>query len=277
MQQATSILQWQKIKPLLILVENESTKGDQTVVAANGIIHIYSKKNRGYGGGNNLGIEEAFRQKTEYVLLLNADAVIKEDAVSKLLATMQQAPNLFAIGPKLLEGQKDDFKVYAGGKDIGLHVKTRLSYDPTSHKMELLTVDYTIGAILLIACQKLQTVGLFDDAYFFSGEVGDLCKRAQIKGYDSATLLSVEGFHYATPNPLRESLYVYYSYRNRLLYAKKFTLGIKQQFFWINYLFNLTFKVLLQRRWSAARALWLALIHGMSRKYGNQNTYFSSK
>ena len=68
-----------------------------------------------------------------------------------------------------------------------------------------------------------EQIGLLDEEFFFSGEIADFCKRARNGGHRVCVDLEVEARHDAsdTPQTRRETLYVYYSLRNRFLYAKK--------------------------------------------------------
>ena len=65
--------------------------------------------------------------------------------------------------------------------------------------------------------------GLLDEEFFFSGEIADFCKRARDGGHRVCVDLEAEARHDAseTPQTVRDTLYVYYSLRNRFLYAKK--------------------------------------------------------
>ena len=75
---------WGALKPDLIVVDNESTDASRKALAAalppNTL--VTSKINRGYGGGNNLGIARALSRNADFVLLLNSDAEIAEAAWS---------------------------------------------------------------------------------------------------------------------------------------------------------------------------------------------------
>lgn len=268
--------QWQQVQPLLILVENESKLGDEKEKVTANLIKVYSAKNRGYSGGNNLGIKAALAAGVDYVLLMNPDAEISEDNCLKLISTMQAHPQLFTIGPKLFEGQPGAFKVYAGGKDIGEHLNTRLPYDEGLHQSPLLTVDYTIGAIILIDAPKLKEIGLFDEAYFFSGEVGDLCKRARLAGYTCGTSMEAIGYHYSQPSTLRGTLYSYYSARNRLLYLQKFNFGKLDYLRWVKRFAIFAGMNFIFVGWKGLKAILLGVRDGVRGKFGNQNHYFIS-
>ena len=84
----------------IILVENNS--GDDLtplLKLASNIKLIVSEKNLGMGGGNNLGIKAA---QGEYILILNPDTVIKNNAISVLFNYIKNNSNTGIVGPKLL-------------------------------------------------------------------------------------------------------------------------------------------------------------------------------
>ena len=88
-----------------------------------------STSNRGYGGGNNLGIRAAARDAHSAILLLNSDVEISEAAVCRLLARLEADPTLSVVGPLLVETSKTRTCCYAGGRDIARHPRTRIEVD----------------------------------------------------------------------------------------------------------------------------------------------------
>jgi GT2 family glycosyltransferase len=60
---------------------------------------IVSPKNVGFAKGNNLGIAKA---RGEYILLLNSDIELVEDAIVPLLHYMQQSPSVGVVSPMLI-------------------------------------------------------------------------------------------------------------------------------------------------------------------------------
>ena len=61
---------------------------------------IIAKQNLGYGAGNNLGISKV---KTQYVFILNPDAVLEKDCLSELSKAQIKLNDNFAIlAPNLL-------------------------------------------------------------------------------------------------------------------------------------------------------------------------------
>lgn len=60
---------------------------------------IYSDKNLGFAGGNNLGIKKA---KGEYVILLNNDCLVDKNWLIELVKVAEKDKKIFAVGGKLI-------------------------------------------------------------------------------------------------------------------------------------------------------------------------------
>ena len=43
------------------------------------------KENRGFAGGNNIGIKQALEKGADYILLLNNDTIVEKDFLKKLV------------------------------------------------------------------------------------------------------------------------------------------------------------------------------------------------
>ena len=84
---ARAVAGWHALKPHVIVVDNESTEATHCALSAAVPAEnlICSTVNRGYAGGNNLGIERALAEELEYVLLLNTDAEISAGGVGRLV------------------------------------------------------------------------------------------------------------------------------------------------------------------------------------------------
>ena len=73
---------------------------------------IRNAENRGLTAANNQGAAEA---NGRYVLFLNPDTVMVGDALAKMVDTMEQNPDIAALGPRLVDG---DGKI---SSDMGAH------------------------------------------------------------------------------------------------------------------------------------------------------------
>ena len=72
---------------------------------------IHSEVNRGYAGGCNLGAQNA---KGKYLLFLNDDTVIYENAIDILFNMIEKDKNISAVQPKILNYYDKDQFDYAG-------------------------------------------------------------------------------------------------------------------------------------------------------------------
>ncbi len=153
-------------------------------------------------------------------MLLNSDATISESCVKQLLECMKHSPDLGVVGPLLEEGGRN----YAGGRNIGVHSRTRIPYKPKDGDSEsgLLTVDYVPGSVLLARREAFEKAGLLDEEFFFSGEIADFCRRVQLAGLKCAVYTGCRASHAPDANStMRETLYSYYTLRNRFLFIRR--------------------------------------------------------
>jgi hypothetical protein len=280
----SSLRCWRTLKPELCVVDNESTEASRkalgTALDRNEL--VCSQANLGYAGGNNLGIAGALRSGTPFILLLNSDAAIAEKDVIRLLNRLRGNPGIGILGPVLRERQQDSGQCYIGGKDIVRNTLTRqaarLGDLHCVPGYPLNEVDYVPGTVFLARREVFKQIGLLDEKFFFSGEIADFCKRARDSGNRVCVDLEVEARHDASDaaQTRRETLYVYYSLRNRFLYAKKHYPLQRAKYFglWSKLCLVELGRALAGGKLRKARAILLAVEHGCTGRFGNQNTAF---
>ena len=271
------ISKWSGLKAEVIVVDNGSSHEDLSLLRKAGprFQLVINTTNRGYAGGNNAGITKALDEGFPYIMLLNSDATISERCVKQLLECMKYSPDLGVLGPLLEEGGKN----YAGGRNIGIYSRTRIPYDPKDSDSELLIVDYVPGSVLLARREAFEKVGLLEEEFFFSGEIADFCRRVQLARLKCAVYTGCLASH--TPDidsTMRETLYNYYTLRNRFLF-------IRRHFRYSKFFWNMRWVLegieqiiiaLLKRRKKRAHALWLGLRDGVSGRFGDRNAQFIS-
>ena len=140
---------------------------------------ILSKKNIGYGSGNNKIINLC---KTKYLFILNPDTILKRNCENELLKTLNESDNsdlsiLAPISNDKNYGYFNDFK----------KSKTKKKFK----------VDYVKGFSMLIDIKKIRSIGKFDENFFLYLEEIDLCKRLVKKGYSIYVTKSAKIKHLA--------------------------------------------------------------------------------
>ena len=145
---------------------------------------IQNKENTGFGRANNQAAKQA---KGEYIIFLNTDIEVHENALTKLLtfAKEQQKPTI--IGSKLYN--KDGTEQASCGPFYGLLATfvmlflqgDRLGitrYSPS----RLREVDWVSGACFLVKKNDFTALGGFDERIFIYMEEVELSFRAKQKG-----------------------------------------------------------------------------------------------
>jgi GT2 family glycosyltransferase len=271
------ISQWYGLNVEVIVVDNGSSPEDLSLLqnAKSQFQLIINETNRGYAGGNNTGIIKALHEGFSYIMLLNSDATISESCVKQLLEFMKHSPDFGVVGPLLEEGGRN----FAGGRNIGVYSMTRIPFHSEDRSSELLTVDYVPGSVLLARREAFEKAGLLEEDFFFSGEIADFCRRVQSSGLKCAVYTGCRASHTPDMNStMRETLYNYYTLRNRFLFVRRHFRHTK--IFWaMRWVIGGIIQIiiaLLKRKGGRAHALWLGLRDGVTGRFGDRNAQFIS-
>lgn len=202
------------------------------------VIFIQSERNRGFAGGNNLGIRLALRQNDfEYLWILNNDTVVAPDAPGKLVETMRrcraEGQKIGILGSKLLYYDAPEIIQALGGRyrkwiGVGRHIgdgeRDRGQYDRLD-----IRPDYVVGAAMLVCREFLNQVGLLCEDYFLYFEELDWALRARRQGWEvgvcgESKVYHKEGRTIGSHADLRRRSYQsdYYMLKNRLVFTRKF-------------------------------------------------------
>jgi hypothetical protein len=175
----------------IIVVDNASTDGSVDMLRERfpAVKRIENSENLGFGAANN----QALRVMTgRYVLLLNSDAVLTENAVSELFACMENHPEAAMACGQLLnaDGSRQN-SIASFPTLLTLMTNTplleylfprRFPSKRYSHS-GVVEVDSGIGACLLVRRKAIDTVGMFDERYYFFFEETDWAFRMHRAGW----------------------------------------------------------------------------------------------
>ena len=83
------------------MVDNGSKDDSVRVIRENypQVIMIENKENLGYSGGNNIAMSYAMQNDADYMWLLNNDAIVEVDTLSKLVDIGENSPNVGILSP----------------------------------------------------------------------------------------------------------------------------------------------------------------------------------
>ena len=83
-----------------IVVDNASREDEAAKIRERypSVIAIRSNENKGFSGGNNIGIREA---KGKYIFLINNDTYIEQDTISFLIERLESRAEIGGVSPKI--------------------------------------------------------------------------------------------------------------------------------------------------------------------------------
>mgnify|MGYP006117564497 CR=1 FL=1 len=169
----------------IIVVDNISKDNSHKICKKKfpDIILIENKKNLGYCGGNNIGIEQA---NGEFLVILNPDVIVEPNWLNELLiAFRKHGKGLYQ--PKILATTDNSTLISAGnmiqlfgfGFSRGKGEKDRGQYEKDEE------VGYASGTCLFSSSNIFSEIGNFDTYLFAYHDDLDLCWKARLKGIKS--------------------------------------------------------------------------------------------
>lgn len=169
----------------VIMIDNGSADGSAEYVESHypEVILRCFEENRGFCQAVNEGIRMA---QTPYVILLNNDTVCEPAFVEKLVEAMEQHPECFSGGAKMVQMACPDRIDSAGDYYCALGWAFAYGKNKASATCEKEREIFSAcGGAAIYRMEILQKIGLLDEAHFAYLEDVDLGYRARIAGYRS--------------------------------------------------------------------------------------------
>jgi N-acetylglucosaminyl-diphospho-decaprenol L-rhamnosyltransferase len=168
----------------VILVDNGSADGSAAYVRGRWpkVRVVEAGANRGFAGGNNLGIEQA---NGHHLVLINNDTRARAGWLAALVAAAESDPRAGAVTPKLVYMDRPHVIQNAGslllsdgsGADRGAGEEDRGQLDQPEEVFGL------CGCGALLRREMLADVGTFDEDFFAYYEDTDLSWRMRLRGW----------------------------------------------------------------------------------------------
>lgn len=173
----------------IVVVDNGSADDSLTVLRATldpAVTLLALADNRGFAGGNNVGIAHALAQGAAWVLLLNNDAFVAPDLFAQWADALARDPAPALLAPLIVYADAPQRVWSLGEVRLAGTLLTRDRYRNRRVPADLPPlryVDFLTACCLLIRRDVLAMVGLFDEQYFVYGEDADFCLRAARAGF----------------------------------------------------------------------------------------------
>lgn len=216
------------------VVDNASSDGSAEMVAEvfNQVKLIKSRTNLGFTGGNNLALKEI---KSDVVILLNSDTIVKGNALNELVKAMQE--HEFSVASCKLLSADGSLQPNAGDLPFGLPLINWLSglgkFFPSFHRSSASyyqgtkEVGWVSGSVMAVRQEVFSKIGFLDEKIFMYAEDVDFCYRAKRVGFkigwtDKAEVIHLGGGSSSDPHfkqwlgEFQGLIYIYRKYYGEL-------------------------------------------------------------
>jgi N-acetylglucosaminyl-diphospho-decaprenol L-rhamnosyltransferase len=165
---------------------------------------IVNSENVGFGRANNQALSAG--ADSRYVLLLNTDAFVASDTLTKTVAYMDAHPDCGILGVRLVgrDGELQPscryfptpWNVFLARTGMArFFPKVRMVDDMSWDHASVRECDWVPGCYLLVRRDVIDQVGLFDPRYFLYSEELDHCFAAKRAGWKVAYFPETEVVH----------------------------------------------------------------------------------
>jgi len=190
------------------VIDNASSDGSTEMIKNGfpGVRFIQNTENIGFAAANNQGMAIA---KGRYVLLLNSDTVVLDNAVDKAVAFADSHQQAAVVGCRVLNPNSSLqptcfmfpsilnmllsttylYKVFPTSRFFGREQMTWWDRNSTRQ------VDVVTGCFMLVQRKAIEQVGLLDERYFVYGEETDWCCRFKKAGWQILFTPAAEIIH----------------------------------------------------------------------------------
>lgn len=205
--------------PALIIVDNASGLDATLEREFPGSVVMHAGSNRGFAGGNNLGVRRALGSGAEFILLLNNDATLAPGCLPALLEAMHRHPDAGAIQPLIYRPGEPAALDSAGQQPVAKGGAYDLEEPPPEGGPDV-EIFGPCAAVALYRASVLERTGGFDETFFIIHEDTDLSMRMRLEGYRSVLATAAEARHargVSGAGGHRNPLPRYYAGRNALV------------------------------------------------------------
>lgn len=261
-----------------IVVDNGSSDDSASQLAQYfpSLIILKSGENKGFTGGNNLGMQYALDNAYEYIMLLNNDVFVEPHCLEPLLDAMDANKQLGAVQPLIYFAHDRNIIWNAGSTYnafLGICRTPNYNQKDAHHAQMQLhkKIDWITGCAFMIRSAVLKKTGLLKEKYFIYYEDVDLSFNIKAAGYElgyipASVIYHIAGMSQKTKQKGKEGFVNakvhYLNARNRIWFLKEHTpiwaiptVVVFQAF----YFFSIGFYFIFRARWNK----WLAWQKGI--------------
>ena len=188
---------------------------------------LFNADNNGFAYAMNEGMKAA---EGQYLVIMNSDCTMISD-LDPMIAFMDEHSDIGAIGPKMVDNEgniQDTARPYVTvPRYIWRQVKRVIGHQSSilSRRMDYTvtqTVDWLIGAFIMVSRQAYEATQGLDDRYFMYAEDLDWCTRIRQQGFEVVYFPQTVLIYKGTRRARNNSKYARIFIDSHIKYWKKF-------------------------------------------------------
>lgn len=148
-------------------------------------VTIENRANLGFAAGNNVAIRFLVERRPKYVLLLNNDTVVSDEAFAVLVRGMEQSPGCECMVPQIRYAGEPD-RIWNCGAQWSWLGTPRYNYADASaselNGVGPFEVEMVSGCALIIRSSWIEKHGMLSERFFFGEEDIELSWRMRALG-----------------------------------------------------------------------------------------------
>ena len=188
---------------------------------------IFNPQNGGFAYAMNEGLKLA---RGEYLVIMNSDCFVISDFAG-MISFMKRHPDIGAIAPQMLDSDgniQDTARPYVSvPRYVWRQVKRVLGHQTSilTNKMnysEIQTVDWVIGAFIMVSRAAYQQTDGLDDSFFMYAEDLDWCTRIRQAGFEVVYFPETKIIYKGTRRARSNSKYARIFIKSHIKYWRKY-------------------------------------------------------
>lgn len=223
----------------VVVIDNSAgNSGIEQLLSDLNVEIIRNADNLGFTGAANVGMLDAPRAGADYVWLVNSDAIVPPDTLTKLVATAQTDAYIGLVSPVIYSPEPPQNPVVCLGVYSSRVLMTTASIDQAQEWLRCRPKEvFVYGTALLIRRSLIEAIGVLDDQFFAYFEDLDYCIRCHEAGFRVTACLEAAVYHHFKSVGQGEGApphLAYFMTRNYLLLLRKrsFTDVVRKSTLW---------------------------------------------
>lgn len=164
----------------VLIIDNASLDSTVELVSTRyeHFVLIKNRKNIGFGGANNIGLQIALRESADYVFLLNQDARISVESIKKMILVHKKNPEYLVLSPIHLCENGSDLDYSFASYCHPYHCPHMYSDAIKKNDFQdVYPIKQVNAAAWLLSSQCLSQIGGFNPSFFHYGEDDEYLQR----------------------------------------------------------------------------------------------------